>query len=115
MTENEQRTTDRIQFIAPCAINIEGFAEDYNGDILNLSLHGAFIKPKRELPENLVGRSATLIIYDQAFHTIPRIKADGRIVHENKRGIGFYILSMNPQSIEQLKIVLAKEGGHSRR
>jgi len=115
VTENERRTTERVYFIAPCMIHIEGFEEDYNGDILNLSQHGAFIKPKRQLPEDLVGRNATLIIYDQDFHTISRIKADGKIVHENNLGIGFYMRSIDPKSFEQLNRVLAKENGRSRR
>jgi len=115
VTENERRTTDRLHFIAPCIIKIEGFEEEYQGEIHNLSQHGAFIKPKRRLPDNIAGRDAMLIIYDQDFHSIPRIKAEGKIVHEDKSGIGFYMRSMNSQSFGQLKILLAKGRGASRR
>ncbi len=102
----ERRSVLRRHTIAPCHLSIEGIRGYIAAQVHNIGQHGAFLKLEDKPKHSILHKEGELTIFDGNRPNVSRIKAWGKIAHEDGNGMGFYICRIDAQNFSQLKLLI---------
>jgi hypothetical protein len=100
----DQRDYPRVCLHAEASIR--NGEKNFQGMLANLSLTGVYIRTDNMIP---VGDNAEVIFCDSVSTRKAAVKANGKVVRTDEKGMAFRLLQMDVDSFINLHLIVAKQ------